>query len=356
LSQRIEAIDLGRGVAVTLMILSHGVNGLLAFEQIPDWGMVPIHLVTKFASSLFILVFGIAMAVAYLPRVQSPDWPQRRLKLLLTALVIFFWYKLLTIFEMLHLYEPEHIVDALLFRAFPVYVEILGFYAIALLWLPFFLPLWRRMPLLLRLVSPVILGLFSYLLARHFHFWGLEPLEAILVEHPGHYTWGQLARGPLILVGLLIGEWVSHSYRDWNRRLILVGVLAGAGLLMLVAYVVLAAPDIHDQLMAVARNVGKHPPELHFMLFSVGGALVILALVLLGGEGLAKGLFPITIIGSDALKAFIFHIFVIFVGLRFLLQLWQDLTYGQALALTILLIMATPVWITLTRWVQAKRA
>ncbi|WP_220348819.1 heparan-alpha-glucosaminide N-acetyltransferase domain-containing protein [Alkalilimnicola ehrlichii] len=62
---RIRAIDWARGAAVSLMIVSHGVNGLLSFDQIPIWHMVPVHLVTKISSSLFILVFGVALAVAF---------------------------------------------------------------------------------------------------------------------------------------------------------------------------------------------------------------------------------------------------------------------------------------------------
>src|SRR5690606_42071245 len=52
---RIQAIDLARGIAVTLMVLSHGVKGLLNFGQFTDWGLVPIHLITKFSSTLFFL-------------------------------------------------------------------------------------------------------------------------------------------------------------------------------------------------------------------------------------------------------------------------------------------------------------
>ncbi|BBI64371.1 hypothetical protein HSBAA_56770 [Vreelandella sulfidaeris] len=63
---RIEAIDLARGLAIGLMIISHAISGLVGIRNVPDWGMVPIHFLTKFSSSLFIMVFGIALAVAFL--------------------------------------------------------------------------------------------------------------------------------------------------------------------------------------------------------------------------------------------------------------------------------------------------
>jgi len=112
---RIEAIDLARGIAIGLMILSHAISGLVGIRNVPDWGMVPIHFLTKFSSSLFIMVFGIALAVAFLSHTQRDDWPRRRLKLWLRAVEVWFWYKALTVFEMLPYYPPSEIVDALLY-------------------------------------------------------------------------------------------------------------------------------------------------------------------------------------------------------------------------------------------------
>lgn len=102
--------------------------------------------------------------------------------------------------------------------------------------------------------------------------------------------------------------------------------------------------------MAVAWNVGKHPPELPFMLFSLGGALMVLALCLWGGRRAATWLLPLTLIGGDALRAFIFHIVAIFLVLRFLLGAWQVYSYPQVLGIGALLILATAGWIALLRW------
>jgi predicted acyltransferase len=82
-----------------------------------------------------------------------------------------------------------------------------------------------------------------------------------------------------------------------------------------------------------------------FMLFSVGGALLLLALAIAGGNALARLLRPITVIGSDALMAFIFHITVIFVLFRDVLGYLHTISYSYALSLTLLLIAATALWI-----------
>lgn len=352
LSARIEAIDLARGVAIALMILSHTVSGLYGIRQVPDWGMVPIHLITKFSSSLFIIVFGIALAVAFLPKVTAEDWPSRRLKLMLRGLEVMFWYKALTIVEMLPMFTPQDIVDTLLYQRFAIWVEILGFYALALLWLPWVLPLWRRMPLWSRLLAPVAVGLLSVMLERHFHFWGNEILKAVLVEDADHYTWGQLARLPLVMLGLLIGEVILRTYGAVATRRKLVAGLAGLGAVLLASFFALSWPALDEALMAVAWNEGKHPPEVPFMLFSLGGALIILALCLWGGRLAATWLMPLTLIGGDALRAFIFHIVAIFLVLRLLLGAWQVYSYPQVLGIGAILILATAGWIALLRWFE----
>lgn len=349
---RLDEVDLARGFAVVLMIVSHGVNGLLSFEQFTDWGMVPIHAMTKFASSLFFIVFGIALAVGFVPHVGTARWPAKRRKLLLNGLVVLFWYKVLTIVEMNHLYEPADILAALQYRLFPSYVEILGFYAIALLWLPWVLPIWPRLPTLLRWLSP-LLAVLLWAVLRGIDF-GPPQLKAMLVEHPDYYTWGQLARLPLVLVGLLIGGLLRERLADPAERARLARPIAALAALLLALFAIISAPDWHAALLAIAENAGKHPPELAFMLFSVGGAGLLLALSIGGGERLARWLRPITVIGSNALQAFVFHIFVIFVLFRLLFGWFHAVDYGFALAMSLLLVAATAAWIGTLRWIQRQ--
>jgi len=353
---RIEAIDLARGIAIGLMIVSHSVSGLVGIGNVPAWGMVPIHLLTKFSSSLFILVFGVALAVAFLAHVDRDDWPRRRLKLWLRAVEVWFWYKALLIVEMLPFNTPSEIVDALLYGRFGIWVEILGFYAIALLWAPLILPLWARAPLWSRLV---IIALLTALAAwlQGLSFGGNDILKALLVDHQDHYAWGQLSRAPLILLGLLLGEAVLRCIGTPALKKRLALTLLGIGALMIGGFYALSAigGDVHAAMLAVANNEGKHPPGLAFMLFSLGGALVLFALALAGGSPAAKALMPLTLVGSDALKAFIFHIVVIFLMLRFLWQGEGAYSYPEALGVGGVLILGAAAWIWLTRTMAAYR-
>jgi len=352
-SGRIGAIDLARGFAVCLMILSHGTNALLPYDEFPAWGQVPVHAITKFSSSLFVIVFGIALAVAFVPRTSAPDWAQRRNRLLWRGVLVLFWYKVLTVVEMYGHQDSAAIIDTLLYRDFPSFVEILGFYAIALLWIPWLLPLWAKTPTVLRWLSPIPVAFASWWLLHHFDFWGVPQVQALLVEHPDYYTWGQLARGPLVLVGLLIGGLLLQAYHAPRTRWALAGALALVSA-ALFAWFLLRAGDLRPLLVDIGRNTGKHPPQLMFMLFSVGGACALLALAVAGGETLARWLRPIAVIGSDALMAFIVHISVIFLLLREAMGLYQTVTYERALLLTACLLAATATWIWL--WGTMKRA
>ena len=353
---RIEAIDLARGIAIGLMIVSHSVSGLVGIGNVPAWGMVPIHLLTKFSSSLFILVFGVALAVAFLAHVDRDDWPRRRLKLWLRAVEVWFWYKALLIVEMLPFNTPSEIVDALLYGRFGIWVEILGFYAIALLWVPLILPLWARAPLWSRLAIMALLTALAAWL-QGLSFGGNDILKALLVDHQDHYAWGQLSRAPLILLGLLLGEAVLRCIGTPALKKRLALTLLGIGALMIGGFYALSAigGDVHAAMLAVANNEGKHPPGLAFMLFSLGGALVLFALALAGGSPAAKALMPLTLVGSDALKAFIFHIVVIFLMLRFLWQGEGAYSYPEALGVGGVLILGAAAWIWLTRTMAAYR-
>ncbi|KYG64316.1 hypothetical protein AZI87_13865 [Bdellovibrio bacteriovorus] len=351
--ERIRAIDLARGIAVVLMILSHGIKGLVPFEEFPSWGLVPIHLLTKGASTCFFLVFGITLAVAFVPAVDREDWPQKRKRLFFRGLKILFWYKVLCIVEMFSLYERQEILDVLLYRAFAVYSEILGFYGIALLWIPFFLPLWKKLRWWGQLICIGFTTYTAIYLFNNFDF-GSVGLKAILVEHEDFYTWGQLTRLPIVMVGLMLGEMTRKCYESIKRRMILAASVFAGGLLLAVAFVLHAPENLQETLISLAMNEGKHPPDASFMLFSMALAFFIVSLSLAGGNLLALVLKPVTIIGSDALGAFVFHIFVIFVFYRYLFDYWHKITYQHALNLTLLLILLTAIWIRVKNWISKE--
>lgn len=353
-SSRLESIDFIRGLALVLMMLSHGIKGLLLWENFPTWGLVPVHVITKFSSTLFIMTFGISLAVAYLPHVGTPLWPQKRMRLLWRSLEIMFWYKVLTVAQMIQGYSNQEILDALLFKTFPDFVEVLGFYAFALLWIPLLLPLWKRTPILLKV------GYVAAMIYGHFYFsynfsWENISLKAIMVENRGYFTFGQLTRGPLVLFGLILGEQVYQARRDKWLMFIISLILISLGAALLGMHFGMHKEMYFETLLGLAKNAGKHPPSQSFMLFSLGGALMLCGMGLAGGRILSRIFYPITLIGRYSLEVFVFHIMVIFIVYRYLLDYYHNVDYLMALNLTAILILGSAAWAGLIKWRRSQK-
>jgi uncharacterized membrane protein len=338
---RFDNIDLARGFALLGMFMSHGVKSLLVFDQMPEWGIVPIHLITKFSSSLFVLVFGISLSLFFTPHVNTIHWPKKRNRLLLRSIEIMFWYKALTIVQMYQTYPRELVVDTLMFKRFPDFVEVLGFYSFILMWIPFFLPLWARSNTYKKLAYIVGVAATGVLLNKYFGFWGIPQLKAILVENKGYYTYGQFQRGALVMLGLLMGDFLKWKGNKAAGRIQLAGILLVLSALLGGWFYYLAKDNMTYNLFALAKNFGKHPPNLLFTTFSLSAAFLVGSISLFGHTWLPKALKPITIIGKNSLFAFIFHIFALFVVYRYIINLQTKVEYSTALWLTGLLIVST---------------
>lgn len=341
---RISAIDLTRGLAIGLMILSHGVKGLLSFDQFPSWGIVPVHLVTKFSSTAFFLTFGFSLAVSFAPATRDPErWRKKRRRLFLRGLEIFLWYKLLTMVEMSHLHSLDQVAGALFYQEFPSYCEILGFYALSLLWIPLVLPFWERCSLRIKTLFPVGFILLSVGLTELGFLAGIPQLKALLVEDEAFYTWGQISRAPFVFLGLFLGE----LYR---RNFLTPGLILNGSILLGGVFLITYWPDLNGVFWSLAVNEGKHPPELSFVLFSLSGALLLLGASFRLGDNLKTLTMPFRLIGRDPLAAFNVHLLLLFLLYRHGLGLWLKVSYLEALSLTGGLFIASVVWIKLKLW------
>ncbi len=337
-SSRLVSIDLARGIAITLMLMSHCVTGLVPFDTLAGWQLVPIHLLTKFSSTLFFLVFGFSLGFYYLPSINESNYSDKRRKLIFRGIEILVWYKVLTFIQMFQIYDREVILRTILFFRFPDFSEVLGFYGIFLLWFPWVMMNWKRVPVSTQLLIAESLAMAGWFLTYNYEFWGFTSVKSILVEQTGFYTLGQFQRGALVLFGIALGTTYLNSNHMFSLKLLSMGLISMSGFLFL------SYKNVSAALFAIANNVGKHPPEAEFITFTMGGAFLILAAALALGSKIHVGLYPFIWIGQKSLQAFIFHIFVIFVGYRYLLNLRHEVTYGTAMVLTGLLFILTSIW------------
>ncbi len=342
---RIAGIDIARGIAIYLMIQSHTVKGLMFFRDMPDWGVMPMHTLTKISSSLFVLVFGVTLGVIFLPRTLTDKWYKTRNHLWFRALVVTFWYKVLILVQTFQTRDSQVIIDMLLYRRFPDFVEILNFYSWILLVIPVLLPLWRKMPIWAGLLMTGGLVLLGQLLAAHWDFFGLVQVKAIVVEAPGNFCYGLLTRGPLALFGVFLGDLIGRADNFHIRRRQVVYFCLALGTALLVTFFSLYHQEVVKVLTDIARNRGKHPPQFFFISFSLGGSLILLGVCLLIGKKGPWILKPFELLGRESLVCFVFHICVIFIGLRWLLALKRvnrvpQVTYAQALWLTLAVTLA----------------
>lgn len=336
------------------MILSHTVKGLLTFPMLPDFAVVPVHLVTKFSSTLFIIVFGLSVAVAYLPRAGTHRWPEVRRGLWIRALFILVSFKLLTVVQMFEHFDREIIIETLLWKRFPDFAEILDFYTWAVLLLSLLLPMWKRLTLWQQLGTAWGLALLAMVL-QQFEFGGAWQIKALLVEQRGAFTFGIFTRGSMVLFALAIGEWV---WSDALRRDARVKTLGTAALVVGLSALGYFFVDHWDNLgnitTRLAKNYGKHPPNEVFLLFSVGGALLVLGLVLKLDGAMDRVLWPLQMLGRQSLFCFNAHLLILFLGFRWTLGLRHEVSYGQALALTLanVVLCTTGAW----GWERLKNA
>lgn len=335
---RLDGIDAARGFAIALMFLSHTVKSLLSFKLMPDYGVVPIHLVTKFSSSLFILVFGVSMAVIYVPKVGTEAWPAMRWKLVRRGLLVMFWYKVLAVVQMFERADPQVIIDTLLWKRFPDFVEILQFYGWFLLVLPLILPLWRSLWVTGKLIMTIAFGFAAWWLHQSFEFWDVWQLKAVIVESPKAFCFGVLTRGTMALAGMLLGEILTMGSDRERQQRVLGALLLALGGGFLGAFFGSERDTLAETAMQLAKNWGKHPPNVPFITFTFGGAFVILGACLLAGRALLTVLEPLVILGRESLFCFNFHILAIFLGYRYYFGLRRQVTYEQALWLTAALI------------------
>lgn len=334
--ERFDQLDLARGIAIALMVLSHTVMGLNTYSHLPSYALVPIHLITKFSSTLFFAVFGVTLALRYLPSCGTEKWGPRRNRLLWRGFTVLLWYKILTVVQMFQTYPKKEIMDRLLFRDFTDFAEVLNFYWPCIIWIALLLPLWNRLPNILRFLWVLGFAVGGVWLNQNYDFGGVWQIKAMLVEYKGTYCFGQLQRGALVLFALFVGGLVFSTKDTREHRSLLGLAFLVLGLLSFTYFIFITEQTKEGSaliLKAIAKNFGKHPPNTFFSAFSAGGAFVLIGLCTFIPPSAVKLLHPFKIIGREAFFCFNLHLIIIFIVYRYFLNLRWNVTYLQTLLL-----------------------
>ncbi|MGB5064416.1 MAG: heparan-alpha-glucosaminide N-acetyltransferase domain-containing protein [Candidatus Competibacter sp.] len=308
---RFTAIDETRALAIISMMIMHFGPGV--FQRLPVLEPLaePVLFLGRFATTTFILVFGVTVGFVYYDRFQGPDRVrvleavQARSRLLvLCALAI-------CVPDYINLWLAGDFSSShWLFKTY----SILNYYALALLSVSLWLRVLGRTPLR----NALLLGTGHWALALLWlPFWPLDPALGVqeylrLNLLSGPYGYLQLSGSAImaIPVGIQLRKAVRMG-QEWTflRR------LAPVALSLSVVGFALGLASGELSLHAIVSGVVKTPPRVWYWLFFAGPAFLLLAgFIMLGlklGAREKRLTYPLALFGQASLPIYTAHTFVL---------------------------------------------
>ncbi|MEK9137912.1 MAG: heparan-alpha-glucosaminide N-acetyltransferase domain-containing protein, partial [Bacteroidota bacterium] len=220
---RFRALDGARGVALVLLVFSHGMQLFPSWEAMSSLEhrlVDSILFLTKVSTPLFVWVFGMTMAYVYFDQLENADRFQRlKWRVWRRALYVFVVHQFLVI--VIDTYERapiEQIISRLLYQRLGYWIEVLNFYLVILLITPWVLRWWRRAPLWLRFVIVPALYSLGFILSNVHVHQTIFVWKDVITGHPGSDTFPVLQFSSFYLVGLSFGEFLFEKVRDREMR------------------------------------------------------------------------------------------------------------------------------------------
>ncbi len=280
---RVRILDCARGIALLLMLVSHAMQLFPGGAQHDAWLQVSaILLLTKAATPLFVLVFGMTMVFVHYGRLSTPDgFSVVRQRMWRRALFAFLSFELLVIVVETTENTPfPAIVERMLYVRPGNWIEVLNFYIVVLLIGPWLLRWWRGASIAPRvLIIPTLYGL-GALLAEIPVSPYLFELKNILVgyqqlnTHIGLDAFPVLQLSSFFLAGLIIGEYLfKQPQQESNRFRTLfwfTGLFIVAGLM---TSFIVTGDTVREYFGNMATDRYRFPPRLPYVLFALSCAL-----------------------------------------------------------------------------------
>lgn len=297
------------------------------------------------AAPLFILCFGCGLGML--------NWQAGgsalRGRLARRALVIWLCYKALFALELISFHASSFAIwRALTYQRLSWWVEVLDFYALALLLLPLLLPAWLRLPRLLAWATLPLPWLIGFCLRATPLPPSLQPLQALLAGLPRRHAFAFFYWLPTVLVGVELGRCWKVTPQNLGRR-----CLGWAAVCLPVAWLCEGGWSLEDLRLQLIFNGWKHPPHAAYVAFMTSGACFWLWLCTrLYGTGRSPkfehGL--LACLGRHPLTVYCGH-FVVLFALNFVLGCFMktpyELALGAAFGLPLACLLLTRV---LERW------
>jgi len=347
--RRLTAIDKTRAFAILCMITIHFGPGV--FDRLPslDFLMEPVLFLGRFATTAFIIVFGITIGYIYIDKYIAAPGPVSK-KIYARARLLFIYAIIICIPNYINLViqgdtNPSHWL-------YGTY-SILNYYAIAL----FTLPLWLRFLTQNLVRNSLLLGasfwILGYLLLQFWHFDDAlvfrryEELDLYLPENPDHLGFLEYLRltfisGPYAYLQLsgsailaILAGYFLRKLNNAGRITEISYYLIPISLVLTVSGIVLGIYFQEFSIHNVVVGDIKAPPRLWYWLFFSGPTLLVLLLFViidLRPKSLAeRATYPLAIFGQGSL--------IIYTGHSFVLPMinWLDVIYPTEGLLRILI-------------------
>ena len=311
LAPRFTAIDETRALAIFSMIIMHFGPG--AFQRLPALQPLaePILFLGRFATTTFVIVFGVTIGFVYFDRFRGPD---RHLVLEATharARLLVLCALLICVPDYINLWlAGDFNLSHWLFKTYSIF----NYYALALL----SVPLWLRALAPAPVRNALMLGVAHWALAWLWLMaWPLDPalgfqeyLRLNLLSGP--YAYLQLSGSAIMAIP--VGIALRHAVRA-RQEVNFVHRLLPLALLLSLAGWLLGVATGEFSLHNIVLGAIKAPPRVWYWLFFGGAALLLLiGFILLGlrlGAREKKLTYPIALFGQASLPIYTAHTFVL---------------------------------------------
>jgi hypothetical protein len=265
---RFQALDAARALAILHMIWFHVHRWCAPAASIQRWPLSVDwwSLAVLSAPPLFFLCFGCALGMM--------SWESDRFRLtrrlLGRALELCCWYKLLFVFELYSLGAPSGAYwPALTYGSTSEWVEVLDFYCLSLVTVPWLLPYFLRLPL----PAQWLLLALTWKAGATIQGWPYtaenQMAHAFLAGASGQRPFPYLFWLPVVLIGASLGRCWRDQPQRWSSQCLVHALLLVVG----VGYLGEGGFSLHDLNQNIILNAWKHPPHLAYVGLTTANAL-----------------------------------------------------------------------------------